>query len=264
MAGLWVLSVFTGKVLGVRASRFGWPIIPERGVQCPVKQRPLTELTPGGARSCGALMLRYRFPRRITSGPGRGLDSSYGRNGAEIMRIRVYLNESESGFEGFHNARRRAALRLAACFELDGDVAGKGDDGKPTAALERVFEQLNIGGELVAAERWTTAYRAAGNRSLSVGDVVLVGEAAFAVAPTSWDCVTTTELLDVGNYVDSRAVAAATTTAGSRRYDAGGNFEGHEPRACGEHRTAGPHRAWCFDCHEWCYPHDGCIRCRHP
>lgn len=31
-------------------------------------------------------------------------------------------------------------------------------------------------------------------------------------------------------------------------------FEGHEPRECGEHRTVGPHRAWCFDCTEWCYP----------
>lgn len=32
------------------------------------------------------------------------------------------------------------------------------------------------------------------------------------------------------------------------------NFEGHEPRGCGEHRTAGAHRAWCYDCSEWCYP----------
>lgn len=48
------------------------------------------------------------------------------------------------------------------------------------------------------------------------------------------------------------------------RFDEQGNFLGHEPRACGEHRTVGPHRAWCFDCREWCYPEDGCIRCRHP
>lgn len=46
-------------------------------------------------------------------------------------------------------------------------------------------------------------------------------------------------------------------------YDQNGNFEGHQPRACGEHRTVGG-RAWCFDCREWCYPDDGCIRCRHP
>lgn len=32
------------------------------------------------------------------------------------------------------------------------------------------------------------------------------------------------------------------------------NFEGHQPRDCGEHRTVGAHRAWCHDCSEWCYP----------
>lgn len=32
------------------------------------------------------------------------------------------------------------------------------------------------------------------------------------------------------------------------------NFHGHWPRECGEHRTVGDHRAWCYDCTEWCYP----------
>lgn len=43
-------------------------------------------------------------------------------------------------------------------------------------------------------------------------------------------------------------------------------FEGHEPRECGEHRTAGPHRAWCHGCTEWCYPDDdgACKGCRIP
>lgn len=36
-----------------------------------------------------------------------------------------------------------------------------------------------------------------------------------------------------------------------------GAFYGWEPRDCGEHRTVGPHRAWCFDCAEWCYPYEG-------
>ena len=39
------------------------------------------------------------------------------------------------------------------------------------------------------------------------------------------------------------------------------NFEGHQPRECGEHRTVGPHRAWCHDCQEWCYPDGPCVRC---
>jgi hypothetical protein len=43
-------------------------------------------------------------------------------------------------------------------------------------------------------------------------------------------------------------------------------FEGHQPRECGEHRTVGPHRAWCFDCREWCYPDEemACKGCRIP
>lgn len=42
------------------------------------------------------------------------------------------------------------------------------------------------------------------------------------------------------------------------------NFEGHAERECGEHRTVGSHRAWCHDCHEWCYPSDGCRGCKAP
>ena len=43
-------------------------------------------------------------------------------------------------------------------------------------------------------------------------------------------------------------------------------FEGHTPRECGEHRTLGSHRAWCFDCHEYCYPRiaAACDGCRNP
>lgn len=33
-----------------------------------------------------------------------------------------------------------------------------------------------------------------------------------------------------------------------------GNFEGHEGRDCNDHRTVGPHRAWCYECTQWCYP----------
>lgn len=40
-----------------------------------------------------------------------------------------------------------------------------------------------------------------------------------------------------------------------------GHYLGCEPRACAEHRTVGPHRAWCFDDVEWCYPTDPCRGC---
>lgn len=37
-------------------------------------------------------------------------------------------------------------------------------------------------------------------------------------------------------------------------------WEGIEGRDCGDHRTVGEHRAWCYDCGEWCY--SGVARCR--
>lgn len=42
------------------------------------------------------------------------------------------------------------------------------------------------------------------------------------------------------------------------------NFEGHENRECGEHRTVGAHRAWCHDDGEWCYPSIPCRGCELP
>lgn len=43
-------------------------------------------------------------------------------------------------------------------------------------------------------------------------------------------------------------------------------FWGYRDRECGEHRTVGAHRAYCFDCSEWCYPRpDGaCKGCELP
>lgn len=42
------------------------------------------------------------------------------------------------------------------------------------------------------------------------------------------------------------------------------NFEGHADSECGEHRTVGPHRAWCYNDTEWCYPHAPCRGCELP
>jgi hypothetical protein len=38
-------------------------------------------------------------------------------------------------------------------------------------------------------------------------------------------------------------------------------FEGRPDRTCGDHHTVGPHRAWCFDDSEWCYPDGPCHGC---
>lgn len=109
--------------------------------------------------------------------------------------IKVYLNESRDSFFGFRNEFSSPELRLAAEFVVDGPATDF-IKGKPIGVLEEVFEQLNVGGDIVPATDWTTEYRANGNRSLSVGDVVVVGESAFAVGRFGWDDVSTSELVE--------------------------------------------------------------------
>lgn len=41
---------------------------------------------------------------------------------------------------------------------------------------------------------------------------------------------------------------------GAETRDEYANFIGYTGRECGEHRTVGEHRAWCFGCTEYCYP----------
>lgn len=43
--------------------------------------------------------------------------------------------------------------------------------------------------------------------------------------------------------------------------DERGCWMGYEPRECGEHRTTGEQRAWCYDCGEWCSESGPCVRC---
>ena len=109
------------------------------------------------------------------------------------MLIQVYLNEKfiETRFED-----APPVYRLAVTFQVSDDQCAVGNCGKPIPLLEHVFEQLNVGGDLVDAEEWTTRYRANGNRSLSTTDVVIVGETAFTVAPFGWETMSTDDLLD--------------------------------------------------------------------
>jgi hypothetical protein len=40
-------------------------------------------------------------------------------------------------------------------------------------------------------------------------------------------------------------------------------FAGHANRECGDHHSTG-HRAWCFNCSEWCYEDIPCKGCELP
>jgi hypothetical protein len=58
-------------------------------------------------------------------------------------------------------------------------------------SYELVFEQLNIDSPECA---WALRYRGARHRSLSVGDVVVIGEAPWACCAAGWKRITTDDL----------------------------------------------------------------------
>ena len=100
------------------------------------------------------------------------------------MRVNVYLNEGPNHFFGFDP--ETACLNLSLAFDME--------NANHYSILNLVYEQLNVGGEIVPATEWTKQYRANRCRSLSMGDVVVVGETAYACADVGWDRITTEEL----------------------------------------------------------------------
>ena len=96
------------------------------------------------------------------------------------LRTTVYLNHAHARFFGFDETT--AQLRMAESFDLELPEHLTGS-AVVDAALNVVFEQLNIDDP---EHIWALRYRLAGNRSLSVGDVVVTGETAWVVAPIGW------------------------------------------------------------------------------
>ncbi|MBV8350253.1 MAG: hypothetical protein JOZ49_22895 [Mycolicibacterium sp.] len=104
------------------------------------------------------------------------------------LAVTVYLNHGPDRFFGF--SRDDAQLRQAAQFDLTLADHLSGHhlaDG----ALEVIFEQLNID---VPEHPWAIAYRQAGHRSFSVGDVAVVAETAFACGMVGWTRISTDDL----------------------------------------------------------------------
>ena len=102
----------------------------------------------------------------------------------------VYLNEPASQLAGFGKLGP-AKLYAAASFTLA--VSGPPNAEQIRAALEKVFEQLNIDDP---DQAWAIKYQRAGHRNFSVGDVVVVGETAWACAESDWDLLTGDQLHD--------------------------------------------------------------------
>ena len=98
----------------------------------------------------------------------------------------VYLNQSPQHYCGFDTT---AELQAVVTFTLTMDCTPSTEH--LTGVLEHVFEQLNIDDP---DQSWAQGYRRNGLRSLSVGDVVVLGETAWACAPSGWTHLTADQL----------------------------------------------------------------------
>lgn len=101
------------------------------------------------------------------------------------MNVNVYHNVTVDPvgrplgmLDGYREGHR---LVLVTQFEMDGGAVDN-------STLEEVFRLLNVGDdpEFGTPDPRAVAYRAAGNRSLSVGDVVQVDGEWFAVDRFGW------------------------------------------------------------------------------
>ncbi|KMO69838.1 hypothetical protein [Mycolicibacterium chlorophenolicum] len=102
----------------------------------------------------------------------------------------VYLNQGDYQTLGFGEL---APPKLAAAAGFVITMTGHPSTEHVKTALETVFEQLNIDDP---DQPWAIKYRLAAHRSLSVGDVVVIGETAWACAPSGWDLLTAEQLHD--------------------------------------------------------------------
>lgn len=101
----------------------------------------------------------------------------------------VYLNDADASFLGFNRAAP-ARLRAAATFNLPIPTGARPQQTAVHAALERIFDELNC----EPTTSWAAGWRHAGHRSLSVGDVVVIGETAWAVASIGWNPISGDDL----------------------------------------------------------------------
>ncbi len=130
--------------------------------------------------------IRLRRRKQSTPGPARG--DRWDASGRTVrpgrFRVSVLHNTGFGSFFGYEDGDP-----LVRVFDLRVEAE------QPTAAAEVVFAIANsYPGELVCDPRYAeevAAYRAAGLRSLSVGDVVVVrddagDETSWACLPTGW------------------------------------------------------------------------------
>jgi hypothetical protein len=100
------------------------------------------------------------------------------------VMVKIYTNDGEDHFYGFRNDFANSPeLTMVHKFDLEVPVIDVHQ------ILDWCFTEFNVGdGE------HAKAYRAKRLRSLSVGDVVVVGESAWACESVNWSPVSAEEL----------------------------------------------------------------------
>jgi hypothetical protein len=126
-------------------------------------------------------LLRFLLPQCWSKGCGVMADK---------VPVKVLLNQTSRGSPYTATDRLRVAL---GCVALEFPACGSME-----RLLSTVLEQLTT--DDPRAE-WAVQYRTQYNRSLSVGDVVVVGETAWAVEPFGWRPVT----VQASQFVDSNS-----------------------------------------------------------
>ena len=90
------------------------------------------------------------------------------------LLARIYLTADTADFMHYRTTGTLAprSMEQAAAFSLTLRARSAQRQKAIMAALETIFDELNE----EPTQQWATDYRAAGNRSLSVGDVVVLGK----------------------------------------------------------------------------------------
>lgn len=105
----------------------------------------------------------------------------------DLVYVQVWLNQCEDGWNFWEGYRPGDKMLLATEYYADAALLPDLRDGRsPDRILNEAWRELNVD---FPTTLWAKEYRAKRNRSLSVGDVVVVGEAAYAVARLGWQSV---------------------------------------------------------------------------
>lgn len=99
--------------------------------------------------------------------------------------VQVWLNQSD-GWNFWNGYTPGDKMLLAAEYYADASMLPNHDESQPNAILNQAFRELNIDDPTT---EWAQQYREDRHRSLSVGDVVVVGESAYACARMGWQPV---------------------------------------------------------------------------